>query len=212
MLVASDLTVAQTSGGMNYMISGGISQSSMAGDKSWGANAIVFTSLDQFVVGGSITKLNLEDGKLNYINSYSSNIAYTKGSYMVINGYTKIKPYSFGTIGYNFSTINLFIKLPTKSFDQSLMTSFIVFWMKPYKTTKKMTISPQLFILNSPLSYNITNNTLTNNKNFGFVIGSTFDYKISKRFALSTSYRLTGSTQPGTPFLTNFLIGSRMTL
>jgi hypothetical protein len=46
----------------------------------------------------------------------------------------------------------------------------------------------------------------------GFLVGSSFDYKISKRFGLSLNYKVSGSTQKGTPILNNFLIGSRLML
>jgi hypothetical protein len=46
----------------------------------------------------------------------------------------------------------------------------------------------------------------------GFLLGSSFDYKLSKRFGFSFNYKLNGNTKPGSPFLHNFLIGSRMML
>jgi hypothetical protein len=64
----------------------------------------------------------------------------------------------------------------------------------------------------APLSWNSVAGTTTVNRHMGFLLGSTFDYKLSKRFGLSINYKLSGNTAPGSPFLSNFLIGSRMIL
>ncbi len=45
-----------------------------------------------------------------------------------------------------------------------------------------------------------------------FLLGSSFDYKISKRFGFSFNYKLNVNTQPGQKFTNNFLIGTRMML
>ena len=50
------------------------------------------------------------------------------------------------------------------------------------------------------------------NRHFGFLVGTSVDYKISKRFGMSFNYKLNMNTQPGVHFTNNFLIGSRMTL
>ena len=41
---------------------------------------------------------------------------------------------------------------------------------------------------------------------------SAFDYKITKRFGFSFNYKLSASTQKGSPILSNFLVGSRVML
>jgi hypothetical protein len=64
----------------------------------------------------------------------------------------------------------------------------------------------------SPIAWNSTNGETTVNRHMGFLLGSSFDYKITKRFGFSFNYKLGGNTKPGSPFLSNFLIGSRMML
>ena len=66
--------------------------------------------------------------------------------------------------------------------------------------------------INPLLSWNTVTNVTTVNRHMGFLVGSSFDYKLSKRFALSFNYKISGNTMPGTPLLSNFLIGSRMSL
>jgi hypothetical protein len=49
-------------------------------------------------------------------------------------------------------------------------------------------------------------------RQFGFLVGSSIDYKITKRFGFSFNYKLNLNTAPGSPVLNNFLIGSRVML
>jgi hypothetical protein len=66
--------------------------------------------------------------------------------------------------------------------------------------------------MNSPIGFNsVTGNTVVN-EDIGFILGSTFDYKISKRFGFSVNYKAIGSTQNESKILNNFLIGSRLLL
>jgi hypothetical protein len=97
-----------------------------------------------------------------------------------------------------------------KVFNLSLATSAVVFWTKPYVVNSKLTLSPQVFLMNSPISYNPETGESTVNRQFSFLVGSSFDYKISKRFGLSINYRALGAS--GSPILSNFLIGSRLML
>jgi hypothetical protein len=185
----------------------------MTGESSISVNGMIWSSLDQFAVSGGYTKMEFDEGQLKAIHSYSTTFAYLKGTYMNMLGYTWIKPHpKYGTYGYNFGVINLLMKNMDGNYNYNLMTSLVAFWTKPYQYSKKVTLSPQIFLMNSPISYNAaTGNTLVT-RHYGAMIGTTMDYKISRRFGLSINYRANANTQPGTPILHNFLIGSRMVL
>jgi hypothetical protein len=182
------------------------------GDESYSANAVIMSDLKTFIVSGGYTKMDFSEGKLKTIHSYSSAFAYLNGNYMNLLGYTWIKPtQKRGVFGYNLGLINLLLKNGNK-FDYNLSTSAVAFWTKPYQYSKKLTISPQIFTMFAPISYNTVAGTSTVNRHMGFLLGSSFDYKISKRFGLSINYKLSGNTTPGSPFLSNILIGTRMVL
>jgi hypothetical protein len=142
---------------------------------------------------------------------------------MSLVGYTYIKPHpKFGTYGYNLGAITLLLKdtkiINSKTgetkdiFNTSFSTSVVTFWTKPYVVDRKITLSPQVFLMNSPISWNSKTGETTVDRQFGFLVGSSFDYKISKRFGFSFNYKLAGSTLKGAPLLSNFLIGSRVML
>ena len=166
--------------------------------------------------------MDFQQGKLNQIHSYSITGAYLEGNYMGLVGYTNIKPHvKYGTYGYNVGVITLLLrdtKVDTETrrvdriFKLSLSTSAVVFWTKPYTVNTKLSLSPQVFLINSPISYNSRTGETTVNKNFSFLVGSSIDYRISKRFGLSLNYRAMGSTESKSPILNNFLIGSRFIL
>jgi hypothetical protein len=225
MLLASDLTSAQGPDyKYNVILSLGVSKSSAIGNESWSATGLIWSSLNQFAVSGGYTKMDFEGGKLNAIHSYSMTTAYLTGNWMTMGGYTYIKPHpKHGTYGYNLGIISLFLKneetigegklarLKTVYYT-SITTSAVAFWTKPYQYSQKITLSPQVFIMNSPILWNSKTGETTVGRNFGFLVGSSFDYRITKRFGLSLNYKLSGSTQKGSPLLSNFLIGSRVML
>jgi hypothetical protein len=224
MLVASDLTTAQGPDfKYNAIVSFGVSKSSMAGNESWGATVLIWSTLRQFALSGGYTKMDFNKGKLEGIHSYSFTGAYLEGNYMGLLGYTYIKPHpKHGTYGFNVGTITLLLKdtkiINSKTgetkeiFNTSFSTSVVGFWTKPYTMNRKVTLSPQIFLMNSPINWNSKTGETTVNRQLGFLVGSSFDYKISKRFGFSFNYKVSGSTQKGTPLLSNFLVGSRVML
>ena len=214
-MLASDITVAEASVG-KYLasISLGLSKSSMAGDESYSGGLVINSNLSSIVMTGGYTKMAMtKDGNLDAIHSYGTAFAYLAGNYMNLLGYTWIKPTpKKGTFGYNVGVINLFLKNDVGGFDYNMASSAIAFWTKPYQYSKKLTVSPQVFTMFSPIAWNSTTGVSTVNRHMGFLVGSAFDYKLSKRFGLSFNYKLSGNTKPNSDFLSNFLIGSRMVL
>ena len=215
LLLASDIAGAESADGKYLLsVSLGLSKSSLAGDVSYSAGLVVNSDLSSIVTTGGITKMEMKpDGNLNAIHSYGTAFAYLGGNYMNLMGYTWIKPTpKRGTYGYNVGLINLFLKNDDGGFTYNMASSLIVFWTKPYVVSKKLVVSPQVFTTFAPLAWNSVTKVSTVNRHMGFLVGAAFDYKISKRFGFSFNYKLSGNTAPGSQFLSNFLVGSRMML
>ena len=215
LLLASDIAGAESADGKYLLsVSLGLSKSSLAGDVSYSAGLVVNSDLSSIVTTGGITKMEMKpDGNLNAIHSYGTAFAYLGGNYMNLMGYTWIKPTpKRGTYGYNVGIINLFLKNDDGGFTYNMASSLIVFWTKPYIVNKKLVVSPQVFTTFAPLAWNSVTKVSTVNRHMGFLVGAAFDYKISKRFGFSFNYKLSGNTAPGSQFLSNFLVGSRMML
>ncbi|MFZ9377063.1 MAG: hypothetical protein ACO25K_08060, partial [Candidatus Fonsibacter ubiquis] len=113
---------------------------------------------------------------------------------------------------YNVGLVTLLLKGSVQKFDVSVSTSGVAFWTKPYQYSRKLTISPQVFTMYSPIGLNTFTGETTVGRHLGFLLGSSFDYKISKRFGFSFNYKANISTTPGSTIQHNFLIGSRVML
>ena len=212
MLLASDLAGTEGADGRySAMLSLGVSKSSLMGDKSYSASTLIWSTLDQFALSGGMTQMKLENGKLHSLHSYSVTTAYLKGTYMGMLGYTFIKPHpKFGTYGANIGLITLLMPDATQTLQSSFSTSVVLFWMKPYQYSRKLSISPQVFVMNSPIGYNsVTGRTLVTRIPTA-MLGASFDYKISKRFGFNFAYKANIATEPQFTMLSNFQIGSKV--
>jgi len=193
------------------MLSMGISKSSLMGDKSYSASALIWSTMDQFALSGGMTQMKLENGKLHSLHSYSLTTAYLKGTYMGMVGYTFIKPHpKLGTYGANVGLITLLMPDANQTLQSSFSTSVVLFWMKPYNVSKKLAISPQVFLMNSPINYNSVTGATLVTRTPGSMVGASFDYKISKRFGFNFAYKANMMFEPEFMMLNNFQIGSKV--
>lgn len=206
-MIASDLTLGQNPDGtMAQIATVGMSQSSLTGESSWGVTGMVWMTFDQGALSGSYTKMGFAGGKLTTIHSVSNTTAYAKGTWINIVGYTLVKPSpKWGVSGVNASAI--VIVLPD---GVSYATSATAFWMHPpIVVNERVSLAPQVFVMSAPLSYNDVTK-LTINKQLSAMLGSSVDYKLTKRFGMTGAYR--AMVSPGAPTLSFVMIGSRMIL
>ena len=212
-LVNSDLTVAQNpTGKIVPVVSVGLSQGSATGESSWGISSMIFTDLRSFALSGNKSKMILKEGQLKAVKAYSYTYAWMRGIPMVFGGYTYVIPHpKYGTIGFNTSIINLKLKSEANNYSYQFMSSLVGFWTKPYKLSAKSTISPGVFLMASPYSYNSKSGNSWN-YNIAGLIGTGYTYQISKRFVLALDYKLNASTAKGAPLLNFVMIGSRTIL
>jgi hypothetical protein len=73
---------------------------------------------------------------------------------------------------------------------------------------KKATVSPGVFIMGSPYSYN-TETGGSWNYNIAGLVGTGLTYQISKRFVFAIDWKINASTSPGSPILNFFMVGTR---
>jgi hypothetical protein len=147
-------------------------------------------------------------GKLNTVHNYSTTYAYLNGMQMVLTGYTWVKPdEKWGVYGVNAGMITLF--MPDGG-GVNYSSSLVGFWMhSPIEVSERAKISPQVFIIASPVSYNeITK--LTTSSAGSAMIGNSMDYMITRRFGATVAHRVMFS--PKQKPLNFLMIGSRMIL
>jgi hypothetical protein len=210
-LVSSDLSLAQqAAGGFVPTMNIGTSQSSTTGESSWSMTAVIYLDFKQLALSGGSTQMNLKDGMLKSIDSYSYTIAYIANTPMTITG-THIVPHpKLGTYGYNLSLVNIKLKM-MESYSYSFASSTTAFWTKPFPVTKKVTVSPGVFLMGSPYTWN-TDAGSTWNYNVAGLVGAGFSYQLSKRFTLALDYKFNASTVEGSPKLNFLQFGTKLML
>jgi hypothetical protein len=161
----------------------------------------------QFALSGRKTLMRFDKGKLARIDNFSGTLAYVAGTEMFIGGYTYIKPKpKIGVVGANFGAIAL--RLPG-SF--SFVKSLTGFWSKPFQLTQRHSVTPGVFLMTAPASYN-TKSGWAFSEAFSVMTGVGYNLKISKRFSAALDYKVNISSVPGAPLLNFLQIGSKMSL
>ena len=208
-LFNSDLTAGQTiDNSVNLIVTSGISQTSMAGDVSWGVTGMVWSNLQQFALSGRYTKMNFDGGKLSRIDNSGATLVHAFGNTFGFLTYAQIYPLGkWGVTGVN-ATLAI-----QKTPDQFTTThSLLVFYTKPFQLNKRLTISPDIYISGSPVTYGIKDNTFTISEDMMFLTGFNVDYSITKRFKFNTGLKTSVSTDPSIPMLFFAVVGSKVNL
>ena len=212
MLVQSDLTTAQNlNGSFTPILNLGLSQSSMTGASSWGLTGMIWMNFKQFALSGRYTKMMFsKSGQLRYIHNFSATGVYSYGNLIGFVGYSGIINLNkAGVTGFNVSASGALISENKSSFFSPTMTAF---YTRPFTAGKKLIISPELYIMSTPLIYSAQDRITSTDRTFAAFIGSGFDYKITKRFKFNFNYKLNVSTNTEIPMLSFFLIGSKVNL
>ena len=185
----------------------GVSKNSLAGDKSYGATAMIWSNLKQFALSGRYTKITHNDQFATTVSNTSLTTAYADGNVFVFLGYSEVlaKP-KFGVFGYNTNAGAMFLTGGIKSY----LIGITMFYMKPLVINKKLNLTPAIFMSGTPLLY--SQKQLSVDTNLGMMAGTTFDYAISKRFKFGFDYKVSFGTLPDTPVLNIIMIGSKLQL
>ena len=208
-LFNSDLTAGQTiDNSLQLIVTSGISQTSMAGDVSWGLTGMVWSNLQQFALSGRYTKMNFDEGKLYRIDNTGATLVHAFGNTFGFLTYAQIYPLGkWGVTGIN-ATVSI-----QKSEQQFTTThSLLVFYTKPFTINRRLTISPDLYISGSPVTYGIKDNTFEISEDMMFLTGFNMDYSITKRFKFNTGLKTSVSTNPSIPMLFFAVVGSKVNL
>jgi hypothetical protein len=223
MLLASDLTAGQNlDGSVQAIASFGLSQSSMAGDESWGLTSMIWANLNQFAFNGRYTKMNFADGKLKSINNFSYTWAYSFGTKMGVLGWAHIRPLNrWGIAGFNLSQITIGIPYQmgvwadgteAMTMQSAFLFSGTIFYTKPISISKKINISPEMYITCNPYMFLTRDHVSIRDYTLNFLSGVSGDVSITKRFKFNTSLKASYSTNKQIPILFNILIGSKINL
>ena len=213
LIVSSDFTTAQNlDKSFTPILNLSMNQSSMTGMSSWGLTSMIWFNFKQFALSGKYTKINFsKNGKLKWVHNINLTAVYSYGNLIGFVGYSGIlNAGKWGVTGFNTSAAMTLITGEQKN--TFISPSITAFYTKPFKANKRLTISPELYIISTPLIYSTVEKVTTTDRTFSAFIGSGFDYQITKRFKLNMNYKANLSTNPDFPILSFFLIGSKINL
>jgi len=211
-IVSSDYTNAQNlDRSFTGIINIGMSQSSLTGTSSWGVTSMVWFNFRQFALSGRYTKIHFSgNGKLKFIHNFNLTGLYTYDNYMGFVGYSGIlNAGKWGVTGLNISAAATKITNEGNTF---LSPSITFFYTKPFTVGQRLTLSPEVYVISTPLVYSSLEKVTVTDRTFSGFIGTGLDYQITKRFKVNMNYKLNVSTSPDFPILSFFLIGSKVNL
>jgi len=211
-IISSDLTNAQNlDKSYTGIINVGMSQSSMTGTSSWGVNSMIWFNFKQFALTGRYTKIHYsKDHKLKLIHNVNLTGVYSYGNTLGFLGYSAIlNAGKWGITGINVS--GAVTKTPDDA-NLFISPSATAFYTRPFKAGKRMIISPELYVISTPLIYSSVDKVSVSDRTFSAFIGTGVDYQITKRFKVNMNYKANMSTNPSFPILSFFLIGSKINL
>jgi hypothetical protein len=203
-IYSSDFTVAPTSEVVSIIASIGMSQSSLMGNSSWGINSMIWSTFDQFALGGRYTLMNFNQGKLESISNFGVTGVYLGGNVLAFATAAYILPMGkYGTTGANY----------TLSYSsESLSNNIMLFYTIPIKINKYVSMSPDLYVSGSSTGYLINQGLFVTSTDVGILTGASFDIALTKRFKFNFALKTGLNTNPIIPQSYMGMIGTKINL
>lgn len=209
-IVSGDVMGMQTlQGNYNSVLSMGISKSSIYGDVSYMGNLMIWDNLNQFAVGGNMTKMFLSDAfELDFIENYSVNYSYSFGVSSISVGYSMIKTFEkLGTFGGGINYSYTF----GKGIAGSITTfAYNFLYTRSFVVNKKLTYTPAIVYTTSPIGYLSSVEKTYISRDKMLVLSNGFDYQISKKFRFNFNWTPIVNTNKDIPMINMFIIGSKI--
>lgn len=186
MVYASDLSLAQVGESLSIITSVGMSQSSMMGDMSWGITGMIWSNLQQFALSGRYTKLQFKDGNLKGIMNYGATVVSMFGNQLGFLTAARIQPLNkWGVAGANYT----FTIMPMPD-NLTLSNNLLIFYTRPTPVSKRLTLSPELYISGTSFQYSTQEGQLVQSGGMSYIVGTGADTYLTKRFKLNIGAKL----------------------
>ena len=216
----------------------GFSQSSLTGEDTYAANAMIWSNLKQYSLNLSkshvffnydrpIENMVLDEDTGKY---YNFGTTYGRGSVMKVQslsaGYMRMFSTHIATAGISdvymgqkenawkgfvggWAITGMSIFLQDSK--PILTAALTVFGTKPFNFKKwdRLTISPMLAYSMTPITFDINLMYPTGNYHGTWIAGSNFDFNLTQRFKANIGGTLIGNTGPGVPLSWAITVGSR---
>ena len=202
-------------GDYSFAMNIGVSRSSLMGDKTYSLNTQIFQNLKQFSLSLGFSKVFLSKGRPKWVLSTNLNGSRIFANTMTALSQSIVHLGKKGSVtGLSVSGSSLWMNNVVKEGmllydDQVIGMSVTSFYTKPFKLNR-LSVSPMI-----AASYGVVSNSQTGrveipkNKDVMFIVGSNFNYTLTKRFNVNFGSNVIKSTAKDFPYLVNFTIGSR---
>ena len=237
-VTANLVTMQMIDGVLTNAASFGYSQSSLTGEDTYAANAMIWSNLKQYSLNLSkshvffnydrpIENMVLDEDTGKY---YNFGTTYGRGSVMKVQslsaGYMRMFSTHIATAGISdvymgqkenawkgfvggWAITGMSIFLQDSK--PILTAALTVFGTKPFNFKKwdRLTISPMLAYSMTPITFDINLMYPTGNYHGTWIAGSNFDFNLTQRFKANIGGTLIGNTGPGVPLSWALTVGSR---
>ena len=237
-VTANLVTMQMIDGVLTNAASFGFSQSSLTGEDTYAANAMIWSNLKQYSLNLSkshvffnydrpIENMVLDEDTGKY---YNFGTTYGRGSVMKVQslsaGYMRMFSTHIATAGISdvymgqkenawkgfvggWAITGMSIFLQDSK--PILTAALTVFGTKPFTFKKwdRLTISPMLAYSMTPITFDINLMYPTGNYHGTWIAGSNFDFNLTQRFKANIGGTLIGNTGPGVPLSWAITVGSR---
>lgn len=208
-IVKADLSVIQMGSTIVPTMNVNMSKTLNEGMFSYGLNTSVRVDLKQIVIGGSTSDIIMKNGKVFGVATTSVTYVTDWDNKFIFYGWSFVKPLDKGAVTGLALSGNSLILTGTQVM---LSPSIIAFYTRPYQISKKQTISPELYIISSPIMFGQKDKKATYDANVSFFTGAGTDIRFSKKFKLNINFKVNISTNPNTPLMSVFALGSKINL
>lgn len=207
-IYSSDFTVAPSSEVISIIASVGMSQASLMGNSSWGINSMIWSTFDQFALGGRYTMMNFNEGKLESISNFGVTGVYLSGNVLGFGTAAYIVPMGkYGTTGANYT-----LSLAGAGEEMNVSNNIMLFYTVPIKVNRYVSISPDVYVSGSSTGYLTKQKIFVTSNDIGFLTGASFDIALSKRFKFNFALKTGVNTNPAIPQSYLGMIGTKINL
>jgi hypothetical protein len=208
-IVKADLSVIQMGSMIIPTFNVNMSKTLNEGMFSYGLNTSVRADLKQIVIGGSTSDIIMKNGKVFGVTSTSVTYVTDWDNKFIFYGWSFVKPLNKGAVAGLALSGNSLILTGTQVM---LSPSIIAFYTRPYQISRKQTISPEIYVISSPVMFGQQDKKATYDANVSFFTGAGTDVKFSKKFKLNVNFKVNISTNPNIPLMSVFALGSKINI
>jgi hypothetical protein len=169
---------------------------------------MIWSTFDQFALGGRYTMMNFNGGKLESISNFGVTGVYLAGNVLGFGTAAYIFPMSkYGTTGANYT-----LSLAGAGEELNVSNNIMLFYTVPIKINRYVSISPDIYVSGSSTGYLTKQKVFVTSNDIGILTGASFDIALTKRFKFNFALKTGLNTNPAVPQSYLGMIGTKINL